>query len=75
MSIESVRKTESTDTSENRFIKHALQEFLFFCERCRNIFAQDSRYLRSEKEAKGLSDKLSNLLNQSFLKTYPALNH
>jgi predicted component of viral defense system (DUF524 family) len=68
MSIESVRKTESTDTSENRFVKHALQDFLFFCERCRSIFAQDSRYLRSEKEAKGLSDKLSNLLNQSFFK-------
>jgi len=68
LSIESVRKTESTDTSENRFIKHALQEFLFFCERCRDIFAQNRQYLRSEKEAKGLSDKLSKLLNQSFFK-------
>lgn len=68
LSIESVRKTESTDTSENRFIKHALQEFLFFCERCRDIFAQERQYSRSEKEAKGLSDKLSKLLNQSFFK-------
>ncbi len=65
LSIETIRKTESTDTPENRFIKHALQEFMLFCERCTVKF-QD--YERSHTEAKALSDKLSNLLNQSFFK-------
>jgi len=32
--IDSTRKTESIDTAENRFVKHALEEFLFFCENC-----------------------------------------
>jgi hypothetical protein len=32
LKIDSARKIESTDTPENRFIKHALEEFLFFCE-------------------------------------------
>lgn len=63
--IESIRKTESVDTSENRFIKYALQEFLFFCENCEDKF---EKYSRSKLEAKALSDKLSGILNNSFFK-------
>jgi len=63
--IESVRKTESIDTSENRFIKYALQEFLFFCENCEDKF---EKYSRSKLEAKALSNKLSGILNNSFFK-------
>lgn len=63
--IESERKTESVDTSENRFIKHALEEFLFFCESCHEKFEQNSR---AKLEANVLSGKISNFLNQSFFK-------
>jgi len=63
--IESVRKKESIDTSENRFIKYALGEFLFFCENCEAKF---EKYSRSKLEAKALSDKLSGILNNSFFK-------
>ena len=66
LTLDSNRKTESTDTPENRFIKHALQEFLFFCERC---VAKFEPYERSKIEAKALSAKLTNLLNQSFFKS------
>ena len=66
LTIDSSRKTESTDTQENRFIKHALQEFLFFCESCAAKF---DAFGRSKLEAKALSEKLSNLLNQSFFKS------
>jgi len=41
--IDSTRKTESIDTAENRFIKHALEEFLFFCENCELIFLRKLR--------------------------------
>lgn len=63
--IESERKTESIDTSENRFIKHALEEFLFFCENCHEKF---ENYSRAKSEANVLSGKISNLLNQSFFR-------
>ncbi len=63
--IESERKTESVDTSENRFIKHALKEFLFFCESCHEKF---EKYSRAKLETNVLSGKISNLLNQSFFK-------
>lgn len=63
--IESERKTESTDTPENRFIKHALEVFLFFCENCYEKF---EKYSRARLEAEILSAKLSNILHQSFFK-------
>ncbi|MBK9352444.1 MAG: DUF2357 domain-containing protein [Bacteroidetes bacterium] len=40
--MDSTRKTESIDTAENRFIKHALEEFLFFCENCELKFEKYS---------------------------------
>lgn len=63
--IESTRKIESVDTSENRFIKHALEVFLFFCENCEVKF---DKYSKANLEAHNLSTKISNLLNQSFFK-------
>jgi predicted component of viral defense system (DUF524 family) len=63
--IESERKIESVDTSENRFIKHALEEFLFFCESCHEKFEKHSR---AKLEANVLSGKVSNFLNHSFFK-------
>ncbi len=63
--IDSTRKTESIDTSENRFIKHALEEFLFFCENCELKF---ENYSTAKFESGLLATKISTLLNQSFFK-------
>lgn len=65
LKIASARKKESTDTPENRFIKHALEEFLFFCENCEIKF---EKYSTAKLESNNLSNKISNLLNQSFFK-------
>ncbi|MHA8084922.1 DUF2357 domain-containing protein [Aquirufa antheringensis] len=63
--IDSTRKIESIDTSENRFIKHTLEEFLSFCENCELKFQQ---YSSAKLEAKILSTKIASFLNQSFFK-------
>ena len=63
--IDSTRKTESINTAENRFIKHALEEFLFFCENCELIF---EKYSTAKFESGLLATKTSALLNQSFFK-------
>jgi predicted component of viral defense system (DUF524 family) len=63
--IYETRKVESTDTVENRFIKHSLEEFLFFCENCELKFG---KYSTAKTEANALATKLSSLLNQSFFK-------
>jgi predicted component of viral defense system (DUF524 family) len=63
--IDSTRKVESTDTAENRFIKHALDEFLFFCENCETKF---EKYTTAKLESNLLATKISNLLNQTFFK-------
>ena len=63
--IYETRKVESTDTAENRFIKYALEEFLFFCENCELKFA---KFSTAKTEANSLAAKLSSLLNQSFFK-------
>jgi predicted component of viral defense system (DUF524 family) len=63
--IDSTRKKESIDTAENRFIKHALEEFLFFCENCAVKF---EKYSSAKLESNILANKISNLLNQTFFK-------
>ena len=63
--IDSARKTESIDTPENRFIKNALEEFLFFCENCELKF---ENYSTAKFESGLLATKISTLLNQSFFK-------
>lgn len=63
--IDSTRKSESVNTAENRFIKHALEEFLFFCENCELKF---EKYSNAKLESGLLASKVSRLLNQSFFK-------
>ena len=63
--IDKTHKTESIDTAENRFIKHALEEFLFFCENCERKF---EKYSNAKLESGLLATKISTLLNQSFFK-------
>ena len=65
--INSFRKTEHTDTPENRFIKHALGVFLKFAEDCENYFKANN-YARPQIEANNLVTKLDGFLNQSFFK-------
>ena len=63
--IDGTRKSESVDTAENRFIKHALEEFLFFCENCESKF---EKYSTAKFEAGLLVTKIFSFLNQSFFK-------
>ena len=63
LKIDSNNKVESLDTAENRFIKHSLKEFSYFCENCESKL---QKFSSAKNEAKVLIDKLSSLLNQSF---------
>jgi predicted component of viral defense system (DUF524 family) len=65
--IISTRKVETLDTPENRFIKHAIEVFLKFCEDCENYFA-NKKYLRPQKEALAITNNLRAHLNNSFFK-------
>ena len=65
--IESTHKIETADTSENRFVKHALEVFLQFCIECRVAFINNG-YIKSKIEAEALIEKLENHLNQPFFK-------
>ena len=65
--IETTHKSETTDTPENRFIKHALEVFLQFCIDCRNSFMTNG-YSKSKIEAEALVEKLENHLNHPFFK-------
>lgn len=59
------RKVEVIDNAENRFIKHALQTYLHFSEKCLGKFEDGTR---AHKEAKYLTAKLELHLNNSFFK-------
>lgn len=63
--LDSTRKIESIDTAENRFIKNALEVFLFFCENCELKF---EKYSSAKFESGLLATKISTVLNQSFFK-------
>lgn len=65
--IFSNRKTETVDTPENRFIKHALEVFLKFCTDCESKF-EKTKYYRQQKEAFALRVNLENHLNHSFFR-------
>jgi predicted component of viral defense system (DUF524 family) len=65
--IETTQKSETTDTPENRFVKHALEVFLQFCVECRNSFITNG-YSKSKIEAEALVEKLENHLNHTFFK-------
>lgn len=63
--INSYRQEASVDNPENRFIKHALQTYLHFCESCKYVFKENSK---DQKEAINLINKLESFLNHSFFK-------
>jgi predicted component of viral defense system (DUF524 family) len=63
--IESYRKFESVDTSENRFIKHALETFLKFCMDISNHPKAGSRL---QEEADVVSEKLETHLQHDLFK-------
>lgn len=63
--ITSSRKTDSVDTPENRFVKHALETFLAFCARINDVATKiGHQKLRSESAA--LIDKLETILHHSI---------
>lgn len=64
-SIIIAKKKDTPDTPENRFIKHALEEFNYFCARLRGKFAPDSR---AYKEALHLEEILEGFLSHSVFK-------
>lgn len=63
--IFSTKKVESIDNAENRFVKHALEVYLAFCEKCFDKFNVNTR---EKKEAEVLVKKLEIQLNQPFFK-------
>ncbi len=63
--IESYRKFESVDTSENRFIKHALETFLKFCM---DISNHPNAGSRLQEEADVVSEKLETHLQHDLFK-------
>ncbi len=65
--ITSIRKTDSVDTPENRFIKHALENFLKFCTDINNK-SKDFRHRKMEKESESLIRDLESQLHHSVFK-------
>ena len=63
--ITSVRKTDSVDTPENRFIKHALETFLKFCSDINEAAPKNSKL---DSESKTLISELESQLHHSFFK-------
>lgn len=67
--ISSLRKIESVDTAENRFIKYILESFLQFCELIIIKLGSDKAKLLQEfSEVKEIAQRIDNLLNHSFFK-------
>ena len=63
--ITSVRKTDSVDTPENRFIKHALETFLKFCSDINKAAPKESKL---DSESKILIIELESQLHHSVFK-------
>ena len=63
--ITSVRKTDSVDTPENRFVKHALETFLKFCTDINNAAEEKSKL---ERESSILIQELESQLHHSLFK-------
>lgn len=64
--IKSSMRIESTDTAENRFIKHVLKVFQNFVQDCLAIFNKNKTFEYAQSEAERLSDQLSSFLGHSF---------
>ena len=65
--ITTVRKTDSVDTPENRFIKHALENFLKFCVDI-NIKAKEFGHGKMENESELLIRVLESQLHHTVFK-------
>jgi predicted component of viral defense system (DUF524 family) len=65
--ITSIRKTDSVDTPENRFIKHALENFLKFCTDI-NTKAKAFKHAKMEIESEKLIRELENQLHHVVFK-------
>ncbi|GAA4270435.1 DUF2357 domain-containing protein [Hyunsoonleella aestuarii] len=63
--ITSIRKTDSVDTPENRFVKHALETFLKFCSDINKASAKGSKL---DKESVMLIRELESQLHHSIFK-------
>lgn len=66
--ITSVRKTDSVDTAENRFIKHALETFLKFCTDINNA-AIKNEHKKLQQESDLLIHELESQLSHSIFKS------
>lgn len=63
------RKIETADTSENRFVKHALEVFSGFCSMVRSMLSSAGREsFRTYSEALRLEEKLDQILNHSLFR-------
>jgi hypothetical protein len=65
--ITTFRKTDSVDTPENRFIKHALENFLKFCTDI-NIKAREFGHNKMEAESDSLIRELESQLQHTVFK-------
>ncbi len=65
--ILNIRKVETVDTPENRFVKFALQRFVKFCENCEIRF-RELNYFKAESEAKIVVNTLQIYLEAPFFK-------
>lgn len=63
--IASSRKTDSFDTPENRFVRHALETFLQFCS---GIYAQTGHSTGLRDEVKAVMVRLESHLNHSLFR-------
>jgi predicted component of viral defense system (DUF524 family) len=66
--ITTIRKTDSVDTPENRFIKHALENFIKFCSDI-NTKAKIFGHNKMENESQLLIRELESQLHQSVFKS------
>jgi len=65
--ITTIRKTDSVDTPENRFIKHALENFLKFCTDINNK-AKEFGHKKMENESELLIRELEGQLHHTLFK-------
>jgi predicted component of viral defense system (DUF524 family) len=65
--ITTIRKTDSVDTPENRFIKHALENFLKFCADINNK-AKEFGHKKMETESELLIRELESQLHHTVFK-------
>lgn len=75
VTLTTTSKTDTVDIPENRFIKHALQEFQYFCSAVCDHFEQNSlTALQGYVEAKALTERLSEYLGHSVFRELSRLH-